>query len=73
MDPGHEMNARNTVILLERLWRTSSERLSARCRGLTDEELLWKPVEDSWNLVPDAARSGGWTYPYDFDPPHPIR
>ena len=65
------MSARNTVILLERLWRKSGERLAARCRGLADEELLWEPVEDSWNLVPDAAHPGGWTYPYDFDPPHP--
>jgi hypothetical protein len=71
MDPDHEMSARNTVILLERLWRKSGERLAARCCGLADEELLWEPVEDSWNLVPDAAHPGGWTYPYDFDPPHP--
>ena len=71
MDPDHEISAHNTVILLERLWRKSGERLAARCRGLADEELLWEPVEDSWNLVPDAAHPGGWTYPYDFDPPHP--
>jgi hypothetical protein len=71
MDPDHEISAHNTVILLERLWRKSGERLSARSRGLADEELLWEPVEDSWNLVPDAAHPGGWTYPYDFDPPHP--
>jgi hypothetical protein len=71
MDPDHEISAHNAVILLERLWRKSGERLAARCRGLADEELLWEPVEDSWNLVPDAAHPGGWTYPYDFDPPHP--
>jgi hypothetical protein len=29
MDPDHEMSARNTVILLERLWRKSGERLAA--------------------------------------------
>jgi hypothetical protein len=73
MDPDHEMGARHTVILLERLWRKSGERLSARCRGLADRELLWEPVEDSWNLVPDAAHPGGWTYPYDFDHPTPIQ
>jgi hypothetical protein len=62
------------VILLERLWRESGERLAARCRGLGDDELLWEPVEDAWNLVPDPARAGGWTYPYDSDPPgpHPV-
>jgi hypothetical protein len=51
MDPDHEIGAYNTVILLERLERKSG----ARCRGLADEELLWEPVEDSWNLMPDAA------------------
>jgi hypothetical protein len=71
MDPDHEISAHDAVILLERLWRKSGERLSARCCGLADRELLWEPVEDSWNLVPDAAHPGGWTYPYDFDPPHP--
>ena len=71
VDPDHAASARNTMNLLERVWLTSGERLAARCRGLADEELLWEPVEDSWNLVPDAAHPGGWTYPYDFDPPHP--
>jgi len=71
MDSDPEVSARNTVILLEQLWLKSGERLAERCRGLADEELLWEPVEDSWNLVPDAAHPGGWTYPYDFDPPHP--
>src|SRR5215207_479194 len=71
MDPDHQTRARYTVILLERLWRKSGERLAARCRGLADEELLWEPVDDSWNLVPDSAHPGGWTYPYDFDPTTP--
>jgi hypothetical protein len=73
MDPDHDISAHNTVILLERLWRKSGERLAARCRGLADRELLWEPVADSWNLVPDAAHPGGWTYPYDFDHPTPIQ
>jgi hypothetical protein len=55
MHSDHDVSERNSVILLERLWLTSGERLAGRCRGLTDEELLWEPVEDSWNLVPDAA------------------
>jgi hypothetical protein len=71
MDPEHKISAHSTVILLERLWRKSGERLAARCRGLADRELLWEPVEDSRNLVRDAAHPSGWTYPYDFDPPHP--
>jgi len=41
-------------MLLERLWRNSGERVAARCRGMADAELLWEPVEYSWNLVPDA-------------------
>ena len=65
------MSARNAVMLLEQLWRKSAERLASRCHGLADEELLWEPVNGTWNLVPDAAHPGGWTYPYDFDPPHP--
>jgi hypothetical protein len=60
----HRDSARAAVAQIQRA-------LAARCRGLADEELLWEPVEDSWNLVPDAAHPGGWTYPYDFDPPHP--
>lgn len=43
--------------------------------GLTDDELLWEPVADAWNLIPDPERPGTWTYPYDDDdppPPHPI-
>ena len=74
MGSDHQVGARHTVILLERLWLKSGERLAARCRGLADEELLWEPVADSWNLVPDAAHPGRWTYPYDFDPPlpHPV-
>jgi hypothetical protein len=71
MGSDHQVGARHAVILLERLWLKSGERLAARCRGLADEELLWEPVEDSWNLVPDAAHPGGWSYPYDFDPPRP--
>ena len=71
METDHQMSARHTVVLLERLWRKSGERLAARCRGLADEELLWEPVDDSWNLVPDATHHGGWTYTYEFDPPHP--
>ncbi len=68
------MTSRDTVALLERWWSGSGERLGDRCRGLTDDELRWAPVEGAWNLVPDRAHPGGWSYPYDFDPdpPHPV-
>jgi len=59
------------VDLLRRSWDLSATRLDQRCRGLTDDELLWEPVADAWNLIPDPERSGSWTYPYDFDPPSP--
>lgn len=68
------MTSRDTVALLERWWSGSGERLGDRCRGLTDDELRWAPVKGAWNLVPDRAHPGGWSYPYDFDPdpPHPV-
>lgn len=54
MDPDRKLSARNTVILLERLWRKSGDRLAAMSwsggRGAVVE-----PVEGSWNLVRDAA------------------
>jgi hypothetical protein len=49
----------------------SSRRLEERCVGLTDTELLWEPTLGCWNLVLDPEHPGGWSYPYDFDPPQP--
>jgi hypothetical protein len=63
--------SRTAIALLSRSWRLSGQRLEDRCRGLTDEELLWEPVAHCWNLVRDDSCPGGWTYPYDFDPPRP--
>ncbi len=62
---------RIAVDLLRRAWRASANRLEQRCVGLSDHELLWEPVPDSWNLEPDPAHPGGWSYPYDFAPPEP--
>jgi hypothetical protein len=41
---------------------------------MTDDELLWTPTEDAWTLQRDSSQSGGWSYPYEFDPPtpHPV-
>jgi hypothetical protein len=66
--------SRSAVDLLRRGWDTSAARLEQRCEGLTDDELLWEPVADAWNLEPDSERPGSWTYPYDDDPPlpHPV-
>jgi hypothetical protein len=71
----HEgMASKIAVDLLRRSWDASAVRLEQRCQGLTDEELLWEPAADAWNLTPDPERPGTWTYPYDYDPPspHPI-
>ncbi|HYJ69688.1 MAG TPA: DinB family protein [Nocardioidaceae bacterium] len=57
--------------LLARQWEVSRERLAKRCEGLTDEELLWEPTPGCWNLFVDPGHPGGWSYPYDFDPPRP--
>ena len=59
------------VGLLQRSWQVSGQRLEDRCRGLTDRELLWEPAVHCWNLVRDPSHPGGWSYPYDFDPPRP--
>lgn len=59
------------VGLLRRSWQLSGQRLEHRCRGLTDRELLWEPAAHCWNLVRDPSHPGGWSYPYDFDPPRP--
>ena len=66
-----EQRSRTAIELLSRSWHLSGQRLEDRCRGLTDEELLWEPVAHCWNLVRDDSCPGGWTYPYDFDPPRP--
>jgi len=59
------------VDLLARQWEVSRERLAQRCDGLADEELLWEPTAGCWNLHVDPGHPGGWSYPYDFDPPKP--
>ena len=59
------------VGLLARQWDASGERLARRCEGLTDEELLWEPAPDCWNLLADPGHPGGWSYMYDFSPPRP--
>src|SRR5689334_17709515 len=53
------------------LWEQSGRRLRDRCRGLTDAEYFWEPVEDCWNIRPDESRAGGWTYEYEFAPEEP--
>jgi hypothetical protein len=59
------------VDLLSIQWQASGERLARRYEGLTDEELLWAPAPDCWNLQADPEHPRGWSYPYDFDPPKP--
>lgn len=59
---------------LAMLWERTAERLYRRYQGLSDEEFFWEPVPDCWNIRPDPAAPGRWTYEYDFDPPlpHPV-
>ena len=57
--------------VLLRLWEQSGRRLRERCDGMGDEELLWEPVADCWNLRPDETRAGGWSYEYEFAPEDP--
>lgn len=70
-DAGGAGDGRAAVRLLHGMWEQSCARLQRRCRGLSDEELLWEPVSQAWNLVPDPTRPGGWTYPYEDDQPEP--
>lgn len=63
--------SRRGVSVLARQWENSGKRLRQRCQDLTDAELRWEPVEGAWNLHPDPDHPGGWSYPYDFDPPRP--
>lgn len=59
------------VSLLRASWLASGARLEQRCAGITDDEYLWRPTKDSWNLRPDPDRPGRWTYDYDYAPPPP--
>jgi hypothetical protein len=59
------------VGVLLRMWEQSGRRLRERCRGLTDEEFFWEPVEDCWNIRPDDHHTGGWSYEYEFAPADP--
>jgi len=63
--------ARDAVALLARQWHLSGDRLAQRCEDMGDHELLWEPVPGAWTLHPHATHPGGWSYPYDFDPPKP--
>lgn len=65
---------RIAVELLSSSWQQSKRRLDQRCLGLNDDELLRESVAHCWNLVSDESHAGGWSYPYDFDPPmpHPV-
>ena len=53
------------------LWEQSGRRLRDRCRGLTDAEYFWEPVEDCWNIRPNESHVGGWSYEYEFAPEDP--
>ena len=56
------------------LWERAAERFYRRCQDLSDDEFFWEPVPGCWNIRPDPATPGRWTYEYDFDPrpPHPV-
>jgi hypothetical protein len=41
---------------LATLWVRTAQRLAERCAGLNDEEFIWEPVPDYWNIRPDNDR-----------------
>jgi hypothetical protein len=65
-------------LLLDQLQRLWTKQLRPRLEGLTDEEYLWEPVPDCWNVRPrgtgDApvqAGSGDFTIDFAFPEPEP--
>ena len=65
-------------LLLNQLQRHWTKQLRPRLEGLTDEEYLWEPVPDCWNVRPrgtgDApvqAGSGDFTIDFAFPEPEP--
>ena len=65
-------------LLLDQLQRHWTKQLRPRLEGLTDEEYLWEPVPDCWNVRPrgtgDApvqAGSGDFTIDFAFPEPEP--
>jgi hypothetical protein len=57
--------------LLRQQWSASCERLLTRLSGLTDEEYLWEPVPDCWNVRPSSESPSGWTVDYPEVHPTP--
>jgi hypothetical protein len=61
----------SSVELLRQQWSASCERLLTRLSGLTDEEYLWEPVPDCWNVRPSAESPSRWTVDYPEVHPTP--
>jgi uncharacterized damage-inducible protein DinB len=70
----HDGDVADALAQLAMLWERTAERLYRRCQDLSDDEFFWEPVPGCWNIRPDPATAGRWTYEYDFDPPppHPV-
>lgn len=67
-----------TAELLDQLTWHWENQLRARFDGLTDEEYLWEPVPNCWNVRPRgtgtaamAAGSGDMTIDFEFPQPEP--
>jgi len=57
--------------LLRQQWSACCERILARLSGLSDEEYLWEPVPNCWNVRPSAESPSGWTVDYPEVHPTP--
>jgi hypothetical protein len=61
----------SAIGLLRAQWSQSCDRVVRRLDGLTDEEYLWEPVGECWNVRRDATSPTGWTVDYPDVPPDP--
>ena len=51
---------------LDQAWGSVQDYLA----GLTADEFIWSPGENTWHLTP-SAQEGRWTIPYSWIPPQP--
>ncbi|ACQ81132.1 conserved hypothetical protein [Beutenbergia cavernae DSM 12333] len=66
-----------TSVLLSQLEWHWDNQLRQRLDGLTDDEYLWKPVDDVWTVAPRGASdapmtAGSGEYLIDFGYPEPV-
>lgn len=57
--------------VLQNQWERSCDRLVRRLEGMTDDEYLWEPVADCWNVRRDPGALDAWTVDYPDTEPDP--